>query len=151
LRKILVLFILIYGQLFALDKESTLKIYHHVFSALTQKGSITVYTKDPEYKKVFAYSKRIILATEPQNADIVFVTGESMLMDVMEECNVHEEATTRPIVFVTDYRLLKDSKDIVGAFYWRKGRSQLLFVKKRLEAKGIALSLEYKKYMIEEL
>lgn len=151
MKKLLVLFILGYGQLFALDKDSTLKIYHHVFNALTDKASITVYTKDTEYKKVFAFSKRIILSKEPQMVDIVLVTGKNMLMDVMEECDVHEEATTRPIIFVTDYRLLKESKDIVGAFYWRKGRSQLLFIKNRLDAKGITLPSEYQEYMIEEL
>ena len=151
MRKLLVLFILSYGQLVALDKDSTLKIYHHVFKALTQKGLITVYTEDTEYKKVFAFSKRIILSKKPQKVDVVLVSSQSMLTDVMGECDMDEDVNAHPIVFVTDYRLLKESKDIVGAFYWRKGRTQLLFIKDRLKAKNIILPAEYKQYIIDEL
>lgn len=41
--------------------------------------------------------------------------------------------------------------EIVGAFYWRKGRSQLLFIGKRLKNHDITLSSSYRKFIIEKL
>ncbi len=151
MKKILIVFILLYGQLSGFETESTLNMYHHVFSALTQKSSIRVYTQDAKYRKVFALSKRLVLASDPYQADVVLVTDGSILNEVLTRSNSEEDVDTRPVLFATDYRLLKESKDIVGAFYWRKGRSQLLFVKNRLVFKHIQLPAEYNKYLIDEI
>ena len=142
--------ILIYGQLFALEKESTLKVYHGIFSALSSKKTIHLYTTDQEYRKVFSTSKRIFLVKEPEESDIILITNKSTLITILKRDNV-KISPKKPILFVTDYRFLKDSKKIVGAFYWRKGRSQLLFIKKRLEEHGIVLPYAYQDFMIDEL
>lgn len=151
MKKILILLILVYGHLYALDRESTLKIYHQIFSALVDKPVISVYTNDKEYKEIFVHSKRLILNSDPATADIVLLTNRPALFKTMKEqqwMNEHEE---KPILFVTDYRLLKYSFDIVGAFYWKKGRSQLLFIKNRLEAHHITLPAEYQDFTVDEL
>ncbi len=139
-----------YGHLYALERESTLKMYHGIFSALSSKTMISVYTTDPEYRKVFAISKRIFLAKKPEESDIVLITNRSTLQGIMRRNRVNQNAQ-KPILFVTDYRFLKNSEDVVGAFYWRKGRSQLLFINKRLERHGIQLPKAYQNFMIDEL
>ena len=139
-----------YGHLYALERESTLKMYHGIFSALSSKTMISVYTTDPEYRKVFAISKRIFLAKKPEESDIVLITNRSTLQGIMRRNRVNQNAQ-KPILFVTDYRFLKNSEDVVGAFYWRKGRSQLLFIKKRLDQQGIQLPKAYQNFMIDEL
>ncbi len=139
-----------YGHLYALERESTLKMYHGIFSALSSKTMISVYTTDPEYRKVFAISKRIFLAKKPEESDIVLITNRSTLQAIMRRNRVNQNAQ-KPILFVTDYRFLKNSEDVVGAFYWRKGRSQLLFIKKRLDQQGIQLPKAYQNFMIDEL
>ncbi len=138
------------GHLYALERESTLKMYHGIFSALSSKTMISVYTTDPEYRKVFATSKRIFLAKKPEESDIVLITNRSTLQRIMRRNRVNQNAKN-PILFVTDYRFLKYSKDVVGAFYWRKGRSQLLFISKRLKQQGLQLPKAYQKFMIDEL
>jgi len=112
---------------------------------------IHVYTDDKEYRKVFATSKRMILSGKPEKSDIILITDRSTLFQIMRERQWAVDKDERPILFVTDYRLLKFSFDIVGAFYWKKGRSQLLFIKNRLDAYNITLPKEYEDFMVDEL
>lgn len=150
MKKVFLTFILIYGQLFALERESTLKMYHGIFSALAAKQMISVYTTDQEYRKVFITSKRIFLAKNPEESDIILITNRSTLQSMLKRKKVSQNGK-KPILFVTDYRYLKSSEDIVGAFYWRKGRSQLLFINKRLKEHNITLPVPYQNFMIDEL
>ena len=150
MKKIIILIILFYSGLYALERESTLKMYHGIFSALSSKTMTSVYTTDKEYRKVFTTSKRIFLAKKPEESDIILITNRSTLQNILMRRKVNNSAQ-KPILFVTDYHFLKDSEDVVGAFYWRKGRSQLLFIKKRLEQQGIQLPKAYQNFMIDEL
>lgn len=150
MKKIIIFLIFFYNGLHALERESTLKMYHGIFSALSSKKIITVYTTDKEYRKVFATSKRFFLAREPEESDIVLITNRSTLESMLKR-NIINENTKRPILFVTDYRLLKNSEEVVGAFYWRKGRSQLLFIDSRLQEHNITLPKAYQNFMIDEL
>ncbi len=120
-------------------------MYHGIFSALTSENVTSVYTTDQEYRKVFSASKRMFLSKTPEQADIILITNRLTLESILKR------KTKKSILFVTDYRFLKVSEDIVGAFYWRKGRSQLLFIKKRLEQKNIQLPKAYQNFMIDEL
>jgi len=144
------LLILFHTGLHALERESTLKMYHGIFSALTSKTMMSVYTTDKEYRKVFNTSKRIYLSSKPENSDIILITTRSALDSTLKR-NDADTSVKKPILFVTKYRYLKESKDVVGAFYWRKGRSQLLFIKKRLEQQNIQLPKAYRNFMIDEL
>jgi len=122
-----------------------------MFAALTSNPSVSVYTNDKEYREVFAFSKRIVLAKQPRNADIILITNRMMLNRVLTRGKMKDSLSENTILFVTDYRYLEKSEDIVGAFYSRKGRTQLLFIKERLKAKNIVLPKEYQHYMIDEL
>jgi len=135
----------------ALDRESTLKIYHGIFHALSSKTPISVYTNDKEYRDVFRHSKKISLSAKPEDTDIIFITHESALNKILYTISENMDIPKKPIIFVTNYQFLKISDEIAGAFYWRKGRSQLLFIKKRLEQYDITLPEEYQKFMIDEL
>ena len=135
----------------AVDRGSTLKIYHSVFSALSPKTPLVVYTNDNEYRDVFQHSKKIVLTDNAKESDIVLITNERTLIDILYTMNENMDISKKPIMFVTNYHFLKISDKIVGAFYWRKGRSQLLFIKNRLEQYDISLPIEYQKFMIDEL
>ncbi|WP_295420958.1 hypothetical protein [Sulfurovum sp.] len=150
MKKVLILLILFYGHLYALDRDSTLKLYHKLFFSLSPKAEISVYVNDNEYRKIFLSSKRLQLTKEPKDADIVLITDERTLEKVLAK-RQDIQTDKKPILFVTDHHFLDRSKDIVGAFYWRKGRSQLLFVKNRLDQYHIVLPAEYQKFIIDEL
>ena len=150
MKKVLILLILFYGHLYALDRESTLKMYHKLLFSLSPKAIVSVYVDDDEYRKIFSFSKRIQLINEPKNADIALITNEMTFRKVLgERRNIR--IGKKPILFATDYRFLKRSDDIIGAFYWRKGRSQLLFIKDRLDRHHIVLPREYKDFLVDEL
>lgn len=151
MRKVCLLLILIYGQVFALEKESTLKMYDSIFSAFSLNGSVKVYTNDKEYREVFGDSKRIILSNKLEESDIALITDEQTLQSVLYRLRVHKNMRRKPVLFVTNYQFLKMSDDILGAFYWRKGRSQLLFIKKRLQQHNITLPQEYQNFIIDTL
>jgi hypothetical protein len=106
---------------------------------------------DKEHRDVFKHSKRIFLSDKPEEADIVLITDERALNNILSTMNVNADSGKKPIIFVTNYHFLKISDDIVGAFYWRKGRSQLLFIKNRLKEHNITLPKEYQNFMIDKL
>ena len=151
MKKILILLIFLYGHLYALEKKSTLKMYHSIFAALSPKASIAVYTNDKEYRDVFSHSKRIFLSDKLQDADIVLITDERTLNNILYWVKANTNMEKKPILFVTNYHFLDKSDDILGAFYWRKGRSQLLFIRDRLKEHNITLPQAYKNFMIDEL
>ncbi len=151
MRKILIVFILLYGHLYALERESTLKMYHGIFTVLSSKTPINVYTNDKEYRDVFIHSNKIVLSNSVEGSDIALVTEERTLKDILYVKNRNRNFDKKPIIFVTNYHFLKISEEIVGAFYWRKGRSQLLFIKNRLKQHNITLPKEYQSFMIDAL
>ena len=134
----------------ALDRESTLKIYQDIFTTLSAKSVVSVYTPDSEYQNVFKKSSHLRLVHSAKVADIILITNIYDLNSVLKS-KAFQSSTQRPIVFVTDYKLLNKSESIVGAIYWRKGRSQLLFLKDHLQKNHIKLPKKYHKFIIEKL
>jgi len=55
------------------------------------------------------------------------------------------------IIFVLDYTLLRKHTNAVGAFYWKKGRPNIVFIRPRLEQYKIKLSKSYDKYIEDSL
>jgi len=55
------------------------------------------------------------------------------------------------ILFVLDYSLLDKYTNAVGAFYWKKGRPNIVFIRSRLEHNKIKLSKSYDKYIEDSL
>ena len=151
MKRLFLLFTLLYAELYALEKVSTLKVYHGIFSALHSYKQIVVYTNDKEYLNIFKYSKQIIVTNKLEESDIILVTEQETLKNVVEKINTNDGERKMPIIFATKYQLLKFSEDVVGAFYWRKGRSQLLFIRKRLDVHHIKLPTEYQNFMIDAL
>ncbi len=144
--KIFLIICIIPWKLWAWDKESTVKIYHHLFHAISQKEVIKVYTRDKEYRDAFDSSKLIQLVDTPAKADVILICCDKemkKLIDVSKSQDVN--------LFATSYKLLKQYPQIIGAFYWKKGRSQLLFVKERLKKRNIKLPQEYQKFVVESL
>jgi hypothetical protein len=128
-----------------MDKESTLKIYYEIFRSITHKSSFSVYTENKVYMNIFSTSKRIHLVNSPKLADIILLTKHSSMKAIS---NIDYK---NKILFATKYTLLKSHSHIVGAFYWRRGRAQLLFIKNRLKAHGISLPNKYREYIRDTL
>ena len=150
--RIILFLIFFYGHLYALERESTLKVYYNLFTVLTHQEHVKVYTTDAELKRVFAKGKHIISVDDPLTSDIVVVTNED------DYARLERDIAGKPasdkeeiLIFTTDYHLLKAHQDIVGALYWKKGRSQLLFLAPRLKRHHITLPKSYMPYIVDTL
>jgi len=128
-----------------MDKDSTLKMYHEIFTSLTNKKHFSVYTQNKIYTDIFYLSKQIHLVHSPKLADIILLTKHNSIKALS---NIDYK---NKILFTTKYTLIKSHNHIVGAFYWRRGRAQLLFIKNRLKTHGIILPDKYKKYIRDDL
>jgi len=51
---------------------------------------------------------------------------------------------------VDSYKKLKLDKDSIGAIYLKKGRTQIVFIKERLEKNGLILNTKFKKHLLHE-
>jgi hypothetical protein len=59
--------------------------------------------------------------------------------------------TEKKPIIVDSYQALKENrKNTIGAIYSKKGRTQIFFVEERLQAKGLKLSPNMRKYLISE-
>ncbi len=144
MKPLLTFFILFSWHIHALESESTLKIYHNIFSSIMHKMSYTVYTDKKSYYDIFLKSNKIILTNNPEAADILLITKKETLKKLKNH-------PPKGLIFTTNYTLLSHTKNIIGAFYWRKGRSQLLFIKNRLKKYGVTLPKKYTRYIIDTL
>ena len=55
------------------------------------------------------------------------------------------------IIFTTDIDLFYDDKRVIGAFYWQKGRPNLIFLRERLEFYKLPISSELQDFIEDEL
>ncbi|MBK3332838.1 hypothetical protein GWK41_07130 [Persephonella atlantica] len=113
------------------------EIISKICSAISGKHiGIKVYlTKNMKY--IIKYSKIFVPVNSCENADIVVVGKE------IENCR-------GKIMVVTRYYLLKKYDNAVAAFYWYKGRPNIIFVKEKLKKYRISLPEEFLKYVDSE-
>lgn len=124
--KILLLSFLLITQVFADDIEIEKNIYEKIFSAL-------VTTEKP-----LIYSDESILSLGLKPADFTQVSKcEEAEIVVMTHSSIPKHCRTK-IVFGTRYRHLEVDY-ILGAFFWQKGRPNLLFRQEKLDEHNIVL------------
>lgn len=59
-----------------------------------------------------------------------------------------KKTNANQLAIVNSYKELKGNDKHIGAIYLRKGRTQIVFVKERLEMHGLRLSANLKKHLI---
>ena len=135
MKKVLVSLIFIYTFLYSVSSES--KIVKLLFSSLFNSTKINIYVDD---KKKYTIIKEagFNLVKTCSKADLVY--SSSYLI----ECN------NKPI-FTDNYKSFRDEKNVIGAFYWKKGRPNILFLKPRLDSFELKLPEKLEKYQIDEL
>jgi hypothetical protein len=130
-----------------MDTKSTQKIYYEILSALLSKEKISVYIDDTELKHALASDHLLQIVTDPKESDIIIIGDEERYKRLLK---------TSPIVkkvpfFATDYHLVKILPNVIGALYWKKGRSQLIFLKQRLKYYHMDLPKVYDRYIVDSL
>lgn len=133
----LILVLIVFGTLYASDAKLASTIYAKITKALTGNDNPKVYVHG-EIEAIERYPLLHLVPTCAE-ADIIITTTMKTLPS---EC--HDK-----IIFADSYRLLRSSPRITGAFFWSKGRPNIVFYNKRLKEHNITLGDEYQRYVEE--
>jgi len=120
--------------LFAISNEA--KIIKLIFTSLFDRDVI-VYS-DSEKKLSVLEEADLNIVKSCKRADIAYISK------VLKECE------GKPI-FSDNYNTFQKEKSVIGAFYWHKGRPNILFFKPRLEDFELKLPKKLEKYEVDEL
>ncbi len=121
------------------DIKYEIKILEKIAEDITHKTVIKVYVIGYDKKKIQNFSNHFKLVMDIDDADIVIVNKYK---------NV--EKLRNKIILTTDFNLLKEIPESIGALYWKKGRPHIIFIKERLQDYNIKLSKDYEKFIVDE-
>ena len=145
MKKLIVVFLYLTIQLSASFDKDLLSIYENILTDMfPNQTKIVVYVKDKYYKGILNYSSKLQVTSDVSKAMICIATKQSTIKDIIASKN-------NVIIFVTNQHFLYDYEEVIGAFYWTKGRRQLLFIKSRMDRHHIVLPKEYDHFIIDEL
>jgi len=77
----------------------------------------------------------------------------NMRLTSLKEANIvlfSSKKYTSKMTIVDSYKKLKFNKNSIGAIYLKKGRTQIVFIKERLERNGLKLNAKFKKHLLHE-
>jgi hypothetical protein len=117
------------------DLRLEASIYHALLQELTHspKPKVFLQTEIPSIKK---FSSKFSIAKDCAQADVVIVAHNKQL----------PPGCKGKILFGCRYRTLKNN-NVVGAFFWQKGRPNILFYNTRLQREGLKLTPHLQKYI----
>jgi len=117
------------------------KIIGKVATSLLDVSVVFIYTDDPAYEKIFEEEENLIETSSCSDADMV-------LSSRLEEYRSICPPTSQRLYFATSYEdYLKNRDAAVGAFFWQKGRPNLILNEKRLKELKIRLPSEFDNYI----
>ena len=94
------------------------------------------------------------------NKDLSFYSGDSNIklrgklkIATLENADIvifSKHIKSKQVTIVNSYKELQSNKNSIGAIYLKKGRTQIVFIKERLDEHGLVLSHGLKKHLIHE-
>lgn len=127
-----IIFLIIFSISLYANSTYELKLYDKVFTSLFKKEKINIYTTK-KYANSFRYYYKFNIVSNCKEADLIF-------------SNIDSNCTKKPI-FVKDYKSFKETKNVIGAFYYRKGRPQLKLNKKNIKKFNLNIDNYLKDYV----
>jgi len=123
---------------FASSADFEAKIYRIILDALFPSyKTVKIWTDNPEKRGVFFHLGKATVVASPKEADILILSKK-------------ETKLPNKMVFVTQYPLFSFYKNqVIGGFYWKKGRPNILFIRKNLDKYHIQLPQSLQKYIVE--
>lgn len=116
------------------------QIIDKIVVSLFPGQKITVWGETVDQKNMIKQSTKISRVESSSNADLIIVTK-----------NIPQNLSDNCVIITTEYALLKKDERIIGAFFWQKGRPNLLFLRPRMQKANVNLGHEFDKYIEDEL
>ena len=143
MKKLLAALLFPTALLFAGDGSGGLKmeILKKIVSGIENGEKMKVWSDDPRIMTAFR---------EPKLLDVVDGCMEADIVILEKKENLPKECLSRNI-FVLSYKLLIDIPESFGAFFWKKGRPNIVFIESRVRENTLELSEELMPYMEERV
>ena len=144
MKRLFFIFLLIFAvssSAFAVDKAKILeiKIVSEIVGSLTNKKYPKVcFYNFYEYEKRQYKQLSNLKITQCKNADIMLVKG------------LEKKIKFNKPAFALDYLSFRNCENCIGAFYWRKGRPQIILIKENLDMYKIKINGDIKIYVISK-
>ena len=120
---------------YASDDKKASSIFNMIVKNITKKANTNIYLHT-DVKSLKTYPGGLKIVESCSKAEVVIL---STTKNIPNECN-------NKILFGTRYSHLKN-KNVIGAFFWQKGRPNILFYKKHLKKNSIKLDSSFDKYI----
>ncbi len=130
-----ILTLLIVTTLNASDIKLASSIFNKLVSTVTKKTDAKVYIHK-NIQSLNEFPGELEIVTDCKEADIVILSTTKYIPSTCRD----------KILFGTRYQHLKN-KNVIGAFFWQKGRPNILFYKDRLNKNNIKLDSSFDKYI----
>ncbi len=141
MKKITLLTLLIlcsYGNEIDILKTKIIENIAHIF---IKKRVIKVYDTDPYFYDIFKTNKNLVRVYSYEKADLILTGDSSFFKTLKNKKNI-------PCIISTKYKDYKNHTDIdVGAFFWQKGRPNIILNTKILQKEDIVIPKEYDKFL----
>ena len=132
---------MIFSTLFG-DTLSQIKaqIILNIAHIITHNKIVKIYVDDPSFLDIFQNRHNIIRVMNCFRADIIITKNSK---------NIKQKCKNKQVnIISTTYRDYKQNSNIdFGAFFWQKGRPNMLINSKIIQKRNIHLSRSYYKYL----
>ena len=136
MKKLIITLTLFLIPLFSSEITTASKIMERISSALIQKNEIFVFAKDSKYIAIVKSSNKLKNVSSCEEADMILTE-----MRITSLCN------KEVLLFATTYLAFIKSPDSIGAFFYQKGRPNIIFREENLKKHNITLPKEFEKYI----
>jgi len=123
------------------DENLKIKILKKIVSGIQNSDSMRLWSDDYHILKAFSDDEKYHVAMRCENADIIILKEKEHLPS---HC-VHQH------IFVLSYKLLNDIPKSFGAFFWKKGRPNIVFIEPRVKENSLELTVEMEPYIEEKV
>lgn len=139
MRALMLLFFLTTALLASDDRvDIKAQILEKILSNVSINGTISIWTDDEELLLEFKKSSSLTVSDNPAVATLLVIEHKKNIQH-------NEDCKNKPI-FVLNYELLKDIPESFGAFFWKKGRPNIVIIEPRTELQNIIVSSELDAY-----
>ena len=140
MKKILFLLLLLSFVLQASQHTYEIKIYSTIFKALfPNKTTVYVWSDCDKKSDILHKIYNVRAVNSIEDADILLLSKSKNI-------------TSKKMKFVTNYKLLKHyKKSVIGGFYWKKGRPNIIFLRRNLQKYHIKLPQSMQDYVEDNL
>ncbi len=124
------------------------RIEHHranilekVFSQISINENLKIWCDDNSLMSQLKDHNRLQIVDDCLSANLILLNNQGNLSQSCE--NKH--------IFALKYDILSDIPSSFGAFFWKKGRPNIVIIKPRLESQSIKISKRLEEYLEEEV